>query len=176
MKRLSRSAARPLKVAHLASVALWMGGLAAWVPLVFATEPVDATHVTWLHLRAIAWNVIGWGGIGSFATGLALGGFTTWGLFRRPWTALKLVMTAAGILFGMFFIEQHLLDGIAAIEGGAAHDAIAAHRSAMRAGVIGQLALFLGIVAVAVLKPGDARGERGHTSPASAAAGREASA
>ncbi|HEY8432650.1 MAG TPA: hypothetical protein VIL20_29970 [Sandaracinaceae bacterium] len=157
MKRLSPRAARPLKIAHLASVALWMGGLAAWLPLVLATE---ATHVSWLHLRAIAWNVIGWGGIGSFATGLALGGLTTWGLVRRPWTVLKLVMIGAGILFGMFFIEQHLLDGIAAIEAGAADGAIAAHRSAMRAGVVAQLALFLSIVAVAVLKPGEGRSER----------------
>ena len=65
MKRLSVHNARPLKILHLACTSLWLGGLAAWLPLVFGPmQSVEVAQATYLHLRAIAWNVIGWGGIG----------------------------------------------------------------------------------------------------------------
>ncbi len=103
---------------HLACVALWIGGVATWLLLVWGTEAasLDETRATFLNLRAIAWNVIGWGGIGSFVSGLALGGLTPWGLFRRRWVVATFTMTIAGVLFGMFFVEHHMLEALAALD------------------------------------------------------------
>ncbi len=158
MKRLSVRAARPLKVAHLAFIILWVGGLAAWVPLVQAGQwgGVDGTRGAYLHMRAIAWNIIGWGGVGSFLTGLAIGGFSTWGLFKRKWVVAKLVLTMGGIAFGIFFVERHMLDGLAMLEVPAFEAArfLANHR-ALQLGIACQLILLLTILGVAVLKPGD---------------------
>jgi hypothetical protein len=64
------------------------------------------------NLRAIAWNVIGWGGIGSVVSGLAVGELTTWGIFRQGWAVPKLVLTVLGVLFGMFYLEEHMLIGL----------------------------------------------------------------
>ncbi len=159
MKRLSVHQARPLKILHLACASLWFGGLAAWLPLVFVPlQSAGAAQTTYLHLRAIAWNIIGWGGIGSLLTGLAMGGLTTWKLFERPWTVAKILMTIAAVLFGMFVIERHLLNGLAMLETyqGLTERFLANHHT-VQVSVVGQLVLFVSIFAVAVLKPGKSK-------------------
>lgn len=77
-------------------------------------------------------------------------------LFKRRWILAKLLMTIGGVLFGMLFLEQHMLDALALLENSpSAHEEFAAHRRAIRIGLLGQLALFLAIVSVAVFKPGE---------------------
>ncbi len=156
MRRLTVHAARPLKLVHLTFVALWFGGLAAWLPLVFRIRPgTPDALATYLNLRAIAFNVVGWGGIGSFFSGLAIGGLTTWGLFKRRWTVAKLGLTAAGILNGMFYCERHMLAGLAMLERDpSAGEAFRANHAALELGLVAQMALFFSIVAVAIFKPG----------------------
>lgn len=159
MKRLSVQGARPLKILHLACISLWIGGLAAWLPLVFGAglQSADAAHTTYLHLRAIAWNVVGWGGIGSFLSGLALAGLTTWNLFTRRWIVAKLLTTVSAVLIGMFFIERHMLAGLAMLENRSQLTAnFTDNHRLVQIGVVGQLSFFVAIIAIAVLKPGDA--------------------
>jgi hypothetical protein len=54
------------------------------MPLLFKmdTSNYNATLLTYLSMRDIAWNVIGWGGIGSLFSGLTLAIFTSWGLLN----------------------------------------------------------------------------------------------
>lgn len=159
MKRLSVLAARPLKLVHLTFVVMWVGGVVAWLPLVFGVglgRTPDAL-TTYLNLRAIAFNVVGWGGIGSFFSGLAIGGFTTWGLFKRRWTVAKLVLTVVGILNGMFFCERHMLAGLEMLQqvqgDPAATEPFRANHHLLEIGLVCQVGLFLLITAVAIYKP-----------------------
>src|SRR5687768_1778426 len=93
--KLSPRASKLLKAIPIFCITLWIGGLLTWVPLVYGMPLKDkaSTYTTYLNLRVIAWNVIGWGGIGSFVTGVLNGLLTAWGLFRHRWIILKLVIT-----------------------------------------------------------------------------------
>lgn len=158
--KLGRRGTRALTTVHLVFTALWVGGVAALLPVAMTVDPVDpaAARSTYLNLRTIAWNVVGWGGIGSFTTGVALGGLTSWGLFKRRWTIAKLGLTVGGVAFGMFFNERHMLAGLAVLESGAMTGTrgaaeFAAHHAAFERGLLLQLGAFALILAIAVFKP-----------------------
>lgn len=154
--KLGRRGGGALKVAHLVCTALWVGGVIALFPLALRVDPADPTtaETIYLNLRAIAWNVVGWGGIGSFATGIALGVLTPWGLFRERWTIAKLGLTLYGIGFGMFFVERHMLAGLAILESATgSSDAFAYHHAWFINGLFAQTTTFAAILLVAVFKP-----------------------
>lgn len=157
MKTLGAGGRNGLKLAHLIFSALWIGGVCALIPMAFSVDTTDlvSTRTTYLNLRAIAWNVVGWGGIGSFLTGLAIGLLTSWGLFKKRWTTAKLGLTVSGILFGMFFVERHMLTGLAILESGevSRHVQFEAHHSRFLLGVLCQLGIFALILGLAVYKP-----------------------
>lgn len=140
-----------LKTLHLVAVVMWMGGLISWLPLIHGLSGVQPGGAAmYLHLRAIALNVIGWGGIFSFLTGVALGLLSQWGLFRQLWTAAKLVLTLCCIPFGMFVIERTMLDGLELSASGAT---VEANLAALKWLLVVQLAAFTTMVGLAVFKP-----------------------
>jgi hypothetical protein len=157
--------ARVLKVVHLALTGVWLGCVVALFPSAFGADIHDAQSVrlTYLHLRSIAWNVIGWGGIGSLATGLAIGVFTPWGVFRHRWVIAKLLLTVYAIMFGMFFVERHMLAGLALLESGSGSAVLFSHHHRwFLTGLLAQAIAFTTIIAVAVFKPRFGRdGHRG---------------
>lgn len=65
---------------------------------------------------AIAHNVIGWGGIGTFVTGLLNAWLSKWGFFKYKWVTFKLIIIIPLILFGMFFMEASILENINLLE------------------------------------------------------------
>lgn len=146
-------------VIHLIFVALWVGGVASWLPLVFGDgiENDNQAYATYLNMREIAFNVIGWGGIGSFFTGLLLGVLTPWRLFKHRWVSAKLVLTIALIMTGMFFVEPRVLANIGMVESdGAAvlaHPVFRDNLVMIRSGIALILAGFFIVIAIAVLKP-----------------------
>lgn len=119
-------------------------------------EDYDSVHITYLHLRSIAWNVIGWGGILSFLTGLLNGLLTKWGLFRYTWIKVKLASTIGMILLGMFYTEQKMLVNLQMLENdqNAMRSAgFLANHVALQWVVPIQLLLFFLIVLISLLKP-----------------------
>jgi hypothetical protein len=151
--------AKILKAVHIFCITLWIGGLLSWVPLT-TTMPLkdaEATHITYLNLRSIAWNVIGWGGIGSFVTGLLNGLLTSWGLFRHDWIKMKLCLTIAMILFGMFYTEQKMLSNLRLLESGNLNvlgtPLFLENHKAIQLVVPIQLAVFFIIILISVFKP-----------------------
>ncbi|HTF31109.1 MAG TPA: hypothetical protein VK625_19775 [Flavitalea sp.] len=148
-----------LKAIHIFCITLWIGGLLTWVPLTttMPLKDIAATQITYLNLRSIAWNVIGWGGIGSFVTGLLNGLLTSWGLFKHTWIKTKLILTIAMILFGMFYTEQKMLSNIRLLDSGNSKvletSLFLANHGAIQAVVPIQLAVFFVIVLISVFKP-----------------------
>ena len=149
--KLGARGTQALKTLHLVAVVMWMGGLITWVPLIHGLSGVQAGGAEmYLHLRAIALNVIGWGGIFSFVSGVALGSLSHWGLFRQLWTAAKLVLTLSCIPFGMFFIEATMLDGLRTASGGAP---VESNLGTLKWSVALQLGAFAAMIVLAVFKP-----------------------
>lgn len=145
-----------VKVLHFCSIALWMGGAAALLPLLATVDfaDPDQAHRTYLALRGIAWNVIGWGGIGTVTTGLLLAGLSPWGFFRYRWIAAKLAMGPAMVLFGMFFVERHMLVNLAHMEeDGGSSALLVATQVKVQFGVVGLLTAFVLVIALSVAKP-----------------------
>jgi hypothetical protein len=157
MKKLSGKGAKALKAIHLVFVALWVGGAISLLPLLPAAEAdfSEAFH-SYRSMRAVAWNVVGWGGIGSFFTGLLNALLTNWGLFRHRWIVVKFLLVIGQILFGMFFIEHRIISNLALLETGKAaafspeffHD-----QALIRAGLFIQLALFIFVICISIFKP-----------------------
>lgn len=152
--KIGSNGAKVLKTVHLVFVVMWMGGVISWLPLVYGLSEVKpGTPDMYLHLRAIAWNVIGWGGIGTFVTGVALSLLTHWGLFKQLWTAAKLVLTLCCIPYGMFVVEATMLRGLDLTTSAAGEALVAGNIQTLKLAMAGVLTGFTTILALAVFKP-----------------------
>jgi hypothetical protein len=165
--KLGPRGVKTLKVVHLGATVLWMGGVLSWLPLVFSfasATSYSAQHVTYEHFRLIAFNVIGWGGMTSFLSGLAISFLSSWGLLKYRWTMAKLVLTLCGVAFGMFFVEVRMVRGLEMMEalGERAFNspALLANHRELTVGVLIEVVMFLAIVSIAVFKPWIRRGAR----------------
>lgn len=155
MRTVPRRWLQIIKVLHFCSLALWMGGVAAWLPILSMVDlsDVEGARRSYLTLRTIAWNVIGWGGIGSVITGVALAALSEWGFTRHRWVIIKLIAAPALVLFGMFFVEEQMLTNLANLEAGAEGSLLTETQSKIWLGLITLLCGFTGIIAVSVIKP-----------------------
>ena len=153
--RTTRGGLQLLKIAHFCCIALWMGGVAALLPILAAVEYGDTQNAVarYLALRSVAWNVIGWGGIGTVTTGVALAALSDWGLFRHRWVIMKLVAAPALVLFGMFFVEKHMLANLELLKDAAATGDLHAVHRRVQGGLLLMLGGFIGIIALSVVKP-----------------------
>lgn len=159
MKKLDNKSTKAVLVLHFCSLALWLGGVLSCLPILFQTDisNYESVHITYVHLREIAWNVIGWGGIGSFLTGLVLAIFTKWGLFSHKWVMTKFFITIGLILFGMFFNEHRILMNIELLENNGAetllNQAFLSNHATLKTGMVGVSAGFISLIGIAVYKP-----------------------
>lgn len=159
MKKLGVKSTKAVLILHFCSLALWLGGVLSCLPLLFQTDinNYDSVHTTYVHMREIAWNVIGWGGIGSFLTGLGLAIFTNWGLFRHKWVMTKFFLTIGLILFGMCFNEQRILMNIKLLENNGTeallNQAFLSNHATLKMGMVGASAGFVLLIIIAVYKP-----------------------
>lgn len=160
MKKLGPKGSRYLKIIHICCIAIWFGGVMSWFPLVFQSDLADfeQTKTTYYNLRSIAWNVIGWGGISSFLSGLLLGTITnTWRLFKHHWVTVKFFTVIGLILFGMFFLEDLMLTNLDLLineQGAALSEPEFQHNhDLIKVGLLIEAFVFIGIIAVSILKP-----------------------
>ena len=159
MKKLTGKGARFLKTIHIVCIAIWFGGVMSWFPLVYGADisNFETTYAAYLNMRSIAWNVIGWGGIGSLLTGLMNALFTNWGFFKYKWITVKFFTVVCLILYGMFFLEARMLLNIDLLELNGASalesEAFLRNHAYIRYGLILEVAVFVFIISVSVFKP-----------------------
>lgn len=157
--KLGAKGSKILKIIHLAFIAIWFGGVLTWYPLVFGNEftGFESTYATYLNMRSIAWNVIGWGGIGSLFSGLLLGLLGTWSLFRHRWVTIKFFTVIALICFGMFFLEDLMLRNVELLETigeQALKDPVfTRNHGLIKTGLISEALVFISIIGISVFKP-----------------------
>ncbi|SHF82046.1 hypothetical protein SAMN05443144_113149 [Fodinibius roseus] len=164
MKKLGPKGSRVLKIMHICCIAIWFGGVMSWFPLVFQSDLADfeQTKTTYYNLRSIAWNVIGWGGISSFLTGLLLGTITnTWRLFKHRWVTVKFFTVVGLILFGMFFLEDLMLTNLDLLINGQAalsDPSFQNNHYLIKVGLLFEAFIFVTIITISILKPRFKRG------------------
>lgn len=143
---------------HLIFLSIWFGGVIALFPLIYGVDLTDhhKTYSTYLNMRVMAWNVIGWGGIGSVLTGILNGLVTSWGLFRYKWVTIKLFAVMGLVLFGMFFMESNMLKNLDLLETRsnalADPEFIRNHRQ-FKLGLIIEALVFSLLVSISIFKP-----------------------
>lgn len=159
MIKLNKGSAKAVLILHFCTLTLWLGGAISCLPLLYQADlsRYDETYATYLHMRAIAWNVIGWGGIGSFFTGLVLALFTEWGLFKHKWVMAKFFLVIALIMFGMFFNEHRMLENIELLEVHGVNSITNAtflqNHTTLKGGMLASTSGFILLIAIAVYKP-----------------------
>lgn len=159
MKKLGNKSGKAVLTLHFCSLALWLGGVLSCLPILFQSDinSYINVHTSYIHMREIAWNVIGWGGIGGFLTGLILAIFTNWGLFRHNWIKVKLFLTVALILFGMFFNEHRILNNIELLEKNGKEALVdqtfLSNHNTLKIGMVSASTGFVILILVAVYKP-----------------------
>jgi len=147
-----------LLIVHLVFMACWIGGAISWLPLIFKmdTGNYEATLTTYRNMKSIAFGVIGWGGIGSFLTGLLLGIFSPWKLFVHKWVTVKFVLVIGLIASGMKLIEPLMLENLRLLETGrdALNDPLFLHNhSTIVWRILVEEAGFISIITIALFKP-----------------------
>jgi uncharacterized membrane protein len=159
MKKLSGKGAKFLKTIHIVCIAIWFGGVMNWFPLVYGADlsHFESTRAAYLNMRSIAWNVIGWGGIGSLLTGLLNALLTNWGLFKHKWITFKFFTVICLILYGMFFLESRMLLNIDLLEemGRTAlvNEDFLRNHTYIRRGLVFEGLAFIAIIMISVFKP-----------------------
>ncbi len=144
---------------HLIFIITWSGGVVSCLPLLFHLNVNDYNEAlyTYLHIKTIAHNVIGWGGIGSFITGLFLAIFTSWGIWKHKWVKAKLILAIALIAFGMLFNENRISANIELLQN--QPDTVLQSTEfltnyvTLKIGMVSSCALFLITLFIAIFKP-----------------------
>lgn len=105
MKKLSRRGMLWLKCLHLLSAGAWLGsGLSLLLLILCIDLSGTGTPGITRAMKFIDDFVIIPGALGTLITGMAYSVWTNWGFFRHRWITVKWIITAAGILFGTFFL------------------------------------------------------------------------
>jgi hypothetical protein len=107
MKKFSAPGQRILKIIHLVMACVWLGGALALNLMIAALGPGQSGGELLgydLARQFVDDFIIIPGALGCLFSGLLISLFTPWGFFKRPWVAVKWVLTVACILFGTFYL------------------------------------------------------------------------
>ncbi|MDR1045253.1 MAG: DUF2269 family protein [Candidatus Adiutrix sp.] len=160
MKKFSARGQRTLKIIHLVTACLWLGGAAAINLMILWLGPGESGPELVgydLARKFIDDLVLIPGAMGCLLSGLLICWLTPWGFFRHRWVAVKWVLTVACILFGTFYMGprlngQHLISqelGLAAVSD----PLYVANRFHNILGGVVQVLSLLFLVVISVLKP-----------------------
>lgn len=160
MLKFGAKGQRILKIFHLITTCLWVGGAITLNLMSLMLGPAASGPELFgydLARKFVDDLIIIPGAMGCLISGLLISWLTPWGFFRHRWVAVKWILTVACILFGTFFlgpmingqplISQEL--GLAALSD----PTYAANRFHNLLGGGAQLLLILFMVAISVLKP-----------------------
>jgi len=160
MKKLGARGQRILKIIHLVMAGAWLGGALALNLMLAALGPGHSGPELLgydLARQFVDDYVIVPGALGCLFSGLLISLFTPWGFFKRPWVAVKWVLTVACIIFGTFYLGPRcngqpvlsLTLGLAAADD----PTYLANRLANIVGGWSQMAVLIFMVVISVIKP-----------------------
>ncbi|MFD0590951.1 hypothetical protein ACFQZE_23430 [Paenibacillus sp. GCM10027627] len=107
--RLSQKKKSLLVAIHVIAASAWIGGtlgmLILALHLQFGTHNEQLTY-TIFSMEIIDESLLKYPALVTLLTGVLLSVWTQWGLFKHYWVAIKLVLTVATILIGIFFLNK----------------------------------------------------------------------
>jgi uncharacterized membrane protein len=167
MAALGKNGMRTLKVLHLFTACLWLGGsFGLNLMLLLPWEPGgDAGLVSYGEAcKFVDDFVVIPGAVGCLVTGLLFSVLSHWGFFKHRWVAVKWALTVLCVLFGTFFLGPRVnaQPGIALEAGLSAltDPAYLANRQGLVATGPIMLLLIAFMVAISVYKPWKAAREK----------------
>jgi len=92
---------------HISLAVGWIGGVAAYLVLVFAamtTQESQTLRAAWIAMELIGWYLIVPLAVTSLLSGLVMSLGTPWGLLRHYWTLISLLLT----LIATTVLLQHM--------------------------------------------------------------------
>ncbi|MDR2461268.1 MAG: DUF2269 domain-containing protein [Deltaproteobacteria bacterium] len=107
MPKLGLSGLKVLKILHLITACLWLGGAVGLYLIVFLLTKGDSAGEIYgynIAGKLIDDLVIIPGAIGCLLTGLIYSLFSNWGFFKQRWLLIKWILTVYCVLFGTFFL------------------------------------------------------------------------
>ena len=159
MRKLGYKGKKTAKIIHICFIIIWVGGLISWLPLMIniKTDNYSLVYNTYLNLQTLAYAIVGWAGIGTLLTGLVLGIFTDWKLFKFQWVNIKFYTFFLLTFFEYFFVQLKLFKSVSLLhDNGAAalsDPLFLSNHSAIILGVSIQLIVFLGLIIISFFKP-----------------------
>lgn len=160
MKKCGARGQRVLKIIHLITASLWVGGAVTLLLMGLWLGPAQSGLELLgydLARKFVDDLIIIPGALGCLFSGLLISWLTPWGFFRHRWVTVKWILTIACILFGTFYLGPIInTQPLTSRELGlaAAHDPLYTSRHFNNAvGGAVQVVLILFLVAVSVLKP-----------------------
>ncbi len=159
MRKLGFKGKKIVKIIHICFIIIWAGGIVSWVPLMSTLQSNNYTevHETYLNLRTLAYGLIGWAGIGTFLTGLTLGLFTDWKLFKYNWVNIKFYTFFGLTFFEYIFIELKIFNNISILESkteAALRDpTFLSNYSTIKYSIYLQLIVFILLIIISFFKP-----------------------
>lgn len=160
MKKFGAQGQRILKIFHLVTTCLWVGGAVTLNLMGLMLGPAESGAELFgydLARKFVDDLIIIPGAIGCLFSGLLISWLTPWGFFRHRWVAIKWVLTVGCILFGTFYLGP-MINGQPSIshELGLAALGDPTYTANRFNNIIGggfQLLLILFMVVISVLKP-----------------------
>ncbi len=110
MKKLNGKQQKWLKLVHIYSAGLWLGGAIALNLMHFFMEATDGMELYGINLsmKFIDDFIVIPGASLTFITGLLYSIFTKWGWFKHHWITVKWIICLYGVVFGTFFLGPWL--------------------------------------------------------------------
>lgn len=106
MKTLGTNSLKILKILHLSSTFMWIGGALSMMLLIVGIIPTES-HEMYMHSLSLKmiddWLII-IGAYGCIITGLIYSIFTKWGFVKHRWIAVKWILTIFMVLSGTFMM------------------------------------------------------------------------
>lgn len=145
-----------LKVAHLTSAGLWIGGTAALTVLICLYHPdtSKAVEVQNTLLMLLDFAIIAPGALGCLATGILYAWKTPYGFFRFKWVITKWVLNLSFICIGGLVVVPWLEEAI--VQSATMTDVTAETAAMMGMHLfinVGQWSVILFLMIISVFKP-----------------------
>jgi hypothetical protein len=168
MPALGKTGLRILKILHLFTAGLWVGGAVALTLMISLPGSPESGGQLYGYNEACKFVddlVIIPGAIGCLITGLLFSILTHWGFFKHRWVAVKWALTVFCILFGTFYLGPRvngqppisLAEGLSALH----NPLYLANRSSNLLGGVLQVILIVLMLIISVVKPWKAARQTG---------------